>query len=190
MSATKEERPFLQVQNLSIAFPPYAAPVVNNLTFSIEQGASLAIVGESGSGKSLTARAINQCLPHLAHISDQSHIFLEGQDLLELSEGAMQRQRGRRIGYINQEAQSAFNPVQTIGKQIDETLRLHTKLSHKDRKERIQDLSVQRLQGYCQYYHTLPLCGYQRTRRVAYTPQLFSGFQWRFGHRYSSVAHQ
>jgi ABC-type microcin C transport system duplicated ATPase subunit YejF len=130
----------LKVHHLSIAFSPFLTHTIENISFSINAGECLAIVGESGSGKSLTVRAINQCLPPNARIHSNSDILFDDQALTTLSERAMQKLRGGQISYINQAAQSAFNPVQTIGHQIHETLKTHTKLKKQARRNRILEL--------------------------------------------------
>jgi len=127
----------LEVDELSVRFP--AAEPVRKLSFSVEEGQTLAIVGESGSGKSLTALALMQLLPRSARIPN-GKIRFAGHDLLTLSEREMRQVRGRDIGMIFQEPMTSLNPVLTIGAQIREVLRLHEGLSAKAAQARAVEL--------------------------------------------------
>ncbi|MGB6977262.1 MAG: dipeptide ABC transporter ATP-binding protein [Gammaproteobacteria bacterium] len=129
----------LRVQDLQIAFSKERnwLPVVKNINFTIHAGETVALVGESGSGKTLTALAIMQLLPETARVHVASHIWLKGQDILQLPEVAMRKVRGKRIGLIFQDAMTALNPVLTIGEQIDEVLRSHSRLSRNMRKKQL-----------------------------------------------------
>jgi ABC-type microcin C transport system duplicated ATPase subunit YejF len=132
----------LEVKNLSISFQTSHSlvPVVENLSFNINSGKTLALVGESGSGKSMTALAIMQLLPNAARISHASEIFFQQQDLLLLPEISMRKIRGGRIAMIFQEALAALNPVLTIEQQIKEVLRSHLHLSKQAQQNRILEL--------------------------------------------------
>ena len=123
----------LTVDSLSIAFDP-DNPVVKNLSFSLNQGESLALVGQSGSGKTLTALSVPQLLPRHARVCEKSRILFEGQDLLSQSEERLGRLRGSQIGMIFQDAMSSFNPVKTIGNQLIEMSRLHSRKGRATRK--------------------------------------------------------
>lgn len=114
--------------------------VVDHISFSLQEGQTLALVGESGSGKTLTALAIMQLLPYAASISNQSEIVFANKNLLNLSEIQMRKIRGRRIGLIFQEAMTALNPVFTIYEQIDEVLKCHFKMKKAQRYQRILQL--------------------------------------------------
>ncbi|HVV69138.1 MAG TPA: ABC transporter ATP-binding protein [Patescibacteria group bacterium] len=140
----------LTVKNLTIRFSTTSEEfvAVDNASFSLRRGETLALVGESGSGKSLTALAILQLLPGNARMTMHSQIFLAGQktlnapiqDLLSLPEVALRKIRGRRVGIIFQEASTALNPVLTIGEQINEVLRRHFKLPRGVRRQRMLTL--------------------------------------------------
>ena len=129
----------LEVKQLSIAFGQISQPqwVVKNLNFQLNAGEALALVGESASGKSMTALAINQCLPNDAWVSHRSCIRLLGMPLLGYSEKNMQKLRGHKIGMVFQDALCALNPVRTVGHQVDEVLKKHTVLTKSQRKSRV-----------------------------------------------------
>ncbi len=128
--------PLLTVTDLSIAFRSTTSHklhdanlIVDRISFTVEQGETLAIVGESGSGKSLTALSIMQLLPYPQAFHPSGNIHFNGHQLMGASETRMQRIRGRDISMIFQEPMTSLNPLHTIGKQIREVLTLHDKLT-------------------------------------------------------------
>ena len=114
-------------------------PVVEAAGLSISAGQTLALVGESGCGKSLIASSIMRLLPPFGRIK-QGRILLEGTDLAALSERELQELRGNRIAMIFQEPMSALNPVFTVGSQISEALRLHSRMDKNAAAEKTLDL--------------------------------------------------
>ncbi len=98
-------------------------PAVRGVSFELEKGGTLGVVGESGCGKSVTALAIMGLLPDGARTTGR--VDLDGTDLLTLDEAARCGIRGNRIAMIFQEPMTSLNPVQRIGRQIAEPLRLH-----------------------------------------------------------------
>jgi len=129
--------PLLEVEDLTIAFGK--AQPVRRLSFSIARGETVAVVGESGSGKSLSALSLMRLLPRNAKIPNGS-IRFEGRNLIDLSERDIRKVRGRDIAMIFQEPMTSLNPVQTIGAQIMEVLRIHEKLSGKAARARAIEL--------------------------------------------------
>lgn len=118
----------LDVRDLSIGFG-LAHPVIDQVSFSVERGETLALVGESGSGKTLSCRAILQILPKMARIQSGSVILQSpGQpalDLCALDARAMRAIRGDRISMIFQEPMQSLSPLHTLGDQVTEVLYLH-----------------------------------------------------------------
>ncbi|WP_418594651.1 ABC transporter ATP-binding protein [Ponticoccus sp. (in: a-proteobacteria)] len=110
----------LQVQGLSVRFGGTAA--VDGVNLTLAEGETLALTGESGSGKSLTALAVMGLLPPVAEAGGA--VLFRGRDLRGLPDRHMRALRGSEIGLVFQEPMSALNPVQTIGDQIEEVLRL------------------------------------------------------------------
>ncbi|MEZ2408403.1 dipeptide ABC transporter ATP-binding protein [Bosea sp. RCC_152_1] len=118
--------PVLSVENLQTAFRVGGQWrwAVEDLSFDVAPGETVAIVGESGSGKSVTALSIMR-LVSAANGRIQGRVALEGRDLLALSEEEMRKVRGNDVAMIFQEPMTSLNPVLTVGFQIAEALRYH-----------------------------------------------------------------
>ena len=118
---------------------------VNGVSFTIKKGKTLGIVGESGCGKSVTASSIMQLLPRLSRIEEGSITYHSEQgdiriDQLDRNSKEMRAVRGDRIAMIFQDPMTALNPVFTVGYQIDEALKYHTRLDAKGRQRRVVEL--------------------------------------------------
>ena len=126
-------RPLLDVQNLTIELTTRdgVAPVIDDLSFSLNAGETLSFVGESGCGKSMTALALMGLLPANVGRIASGHILFEGEDLAQASDARLRKIRGNDISMIFQEPMTSLNPVLTIGEQIAEVLRAHQGLSRK-----------------------------------------------------------
>lgn len=116
----------LEVENLRSYFFTRSGLIkaVDDVSFSIDRGQTLALVGESGCGKSMTALSLLRLLPEPGRVV-QGEIRLDGHDLLRLPDLEMRRIRGNQISMIFQEPMTSLNPVLRIGEQIAEVLRLH-----------------------------------------------------------------
>jgi len=99
--------------------------VVDDLSFTLCAGKTLAIVGESGCGKSLTALSLMRILPEPPALPPEGEAWFKGQNLLALPENQMRAVRGRHLSMIFQDPTSALNPVYTIGVQLAEMAALH-----------------------------------------------------------------
>ncbi|MGB3246928.1 MAG: ATP-binding cassette domain-containing protein, partial [Sulfitobacter sp.] len=108
---------------------------VDGLSFAIDRGEALAIVGESGCGKSVTSMSILRLLPTPPG-KIAGRITFRGEEMAQKSEREMRRLRGGEISMIFQEPMSSLNPVYTIGRQIGEAVRLHTKASGRESRKR------------------------------------------------------
>lgn len=102
--------------------------LVRDLSLDVLEGETVAIVGESGCGKSISARAIMGLQPRGLEVNAHRMEFA-GKDLLSLRPKAMNRLRGKEIGFILQDAMTSLNPCFTIGDQMLEVVRLHMNLS-------------------------------------------------------------
>lgn len=126
--------PLLEVQGLCIDVPTATGllRLVDRFDLSLGVGDRVALVGESGSGKSVTARAIMKLD---ANVQLSGSVRLDGVELLDLDERAMSKIRGSRVGMVFQDPMHALNPLQTIGEQVAEPLRLRG-VSRKEAWER------------------------------------------------------
>ena len=114
---------------------------VDDVSFSLKRGETLAVVGESGCGKSMTALSIMRLVPDPPGRIVGGSITLDGRDLLQLDEDAMRKVRGNELSMIFQEPMTSLNPVLSIGEQISEAIRLHQDLA----KSAIMDKAVEML---------------------------------------------
>ncbi len=116
----------LDVRGLTveIATPRGVIRPVDDVTFTVGKGETLAIVGESGSGKSLTAAAVMGLLPPAARAASGKALFA-GRDVLKLAEPELRRLRGGPVAMIFQDPMSSLNPVHRVGWQVAEAIRAH-----------------------------------------------------------------
>ncbi|MBO8415682.1 MAG: ABC transporter ATP-binding protein [Proteobacteria bacterium] len=131
----------LDVQHLTTEFKTRHGPIqaVRDVSFCIEKGEILALVGESGSGKSVTSLSIMGLLSSNGRVSN-GKIMFNGEDLLTKSDHALRKIRGNNISMIFQEPMTSLNPIFTVGDQILESIRLHTKLTKKEAQEKMLHL--------------------------------------------------
>src|SRR5262249_6520319 len=117
----------LEVRNLKTVFFTNSGlfKAVDDVSFHVRRGETLAIVGESGCGKSVTALSLMRLVPDPPGRIVGGSVTLEGTDLLALDAAGMREIRGNRISMIFQEPMTSLNPVMRIGDQITETVRLH-----------------------------------------------------------------
>jgi len=132
----------LDVKNLQTVFFTNSGlfRAVDDVSFSVRRGETLAIVGESGCGKSVTALSIMRLVPDPPGRVVGGSVTLEGTDLLGLDEAEMRAIRGNRISMIFQEPMTSLNPVMRIGDQITEAVRLHRKLTSKEAWNKAVDM--------------------------------------------------
>ena len=126
----------LSVDNLSVAAG--SRTIIDRVSFNVPEGKIVAIAGGSGSGKTTIGLSILRLLPSALRIKKGS-IFFEGRDLLALTMNQMRNCRGARLGMVFQEPMSAFDPLFTIGQQLDEVLVAHTPLSRQERYKKVLD---------------------------------------------------
>ena len=132
----------LEVKNLRTEFRSagnvFAA--VDGVSFALAPGETLGIVGESGCGKSVTSLSIMRLVPNPPGRIAGGEIVLEGRNLLDLPESEMRAIRGDAISMIFQEPMTSLNPVQTVGEQIEEAVRLHRPVSASEARMRALDM--------------------------------------------------
>jgi peptide/nickel transport system ATP-binding protein len=130
--------PLLSVEDLHVEFATYGGTVqaVRGVSFSVEAGQTLGIVGESGCGKSVCVQSIMGLIPMPPGRITAGRARLRGVDILGRTEIEGRDIRGREVGMIFQDPMTSLNPVHTIGRQMDEMLRLHTELDAPARRAR------------------------------------------------------
>ena len=116
-----DSAPLLELDELSVYLDQADVATVDRLTLSVKRGEILGVVGESGAGKTLTALAVLGLLPPGARTTGQ--VRFQGRELIGLAEEELRKIRGRRIGLVFQEPQTALNPVMRVGEQISEGMR-------------------------------------------------------------------
>ncbi len=153
----------VNVDTLNISFAGRC--VVRDVSFKLDRGETLALVGESGSGKSLTALSLLQLLPQGAHST--GCVTLDGQKVIGAANPMLRRLRGGVAGMVFQEPMSSLNPLGRIGRQVAESVMLHTPVSKSALKARVISLLSQC--GFADAEHRLDafphqLSGGQRQR--------------------------
>ena len=127
----------LKIKNLTIEFHDTvpSTTIVEDISFSMEEGEILGIVGESGSGKTQTALSVMGLLGEYARMP-KGEILFQGRDILQMPREELWNIRGREIGMIFQEPMTSLNPVMTIGAQVEEAMKIHSRFNARERKER------------------------------------------------------
>ena len=113
---------------------------VNGVSFTLDEGESLAIVGESGSGKSVSMLSIMGLVPSPPGLVESGQVLFKGEDLLQLSDRRMRDIRGKEIGMIFQDPMTSLNPVLSIGRQLKESLKLHLHTGDNEARQRAVEL--------------------------------------------------
>jgi len=125
--------PALSVEGLSVEFRTHSGIVraLDNVTFSVDKGQTIALVGESGSGKSVTAYAVMGILDAAGRVT-AGRAMLDGLDLLAATPSQIADVRGRKIAMIFQNPRTALNPIRTVGRQIADVLIRHGNIPRRD----------------------------------------------------------
>jgi len=133
--------PLLTVRDLRVEYttPAGVNPALRGVDLDIGRGEVLAVVGESGSGKSTIAHALVRLLPGEASIVGGS-IDFDDIDVMRLSQRALRRVRGARIGFVPQDPSHSLNPVVRVGEQIAEVVRRHLGLTPPDARRRAVEI--------------------------------------------------
>ncbi len=127
----------LNIDKLSVVFHDRetAFEAVDDVSLQVDKGEIVGIVGESGSGKSMTAHALMGLIKR-SDVQVSGKAEFDGVDLLRLSREELRGYQGEELSIIFQEPMTSLNPTMKIGKQVEESLRIHTDLSKEERKAR------------------------------------------------------
>jgi peptide/nickel transport system ATP-binding protein len=132
----------IEVRDLRVSFRTGRElhEAVRGVSFDVPANTTVALVGESGSGKSVSAMSIVRLLPDNAVLGEATRIFYEGSNLARYTPEQMRRLRGKDISVVFQEPMSSLNPVLTVGDQIAEVLRTHSRIGRRAARDRALDL--------------------------------------------------
>ncbi|AEM83852.1 ABC transporter ATP-binding protein [Streptomyces violaceusniger] len=133
--------PALEVEGLCVDLrtPSGTLRAVNGVGFSVRKGRTLALLGESGCGKSMTALSIVGLLDPTAEVTGGS-VRVSGTDVLRLGQAGRRKLAGPVLSIVFQDALTALNPVQPVGRQLAEPFRIHRGLSRRDAREKAVEL--------------------------------------------------
>ena len=136
----------LEIQDLSVEFRTDDGVVkaVNHMNLQLQRGKTLGLVGETGAGKTTTALSILRLIPDPPGVITGGSIRLGDTDILAAGKREMEKLRGSQVSMIFQDPMTSLNPVYTIGNQIVEVIRLHTKKNKQEAWARAEEL----LEGY------------------------------------------
>ena len=128
----------LEMKHVAVNFAAYGGTVqaVRDISFSIEEGQTVALVGESGCGKSITAKTIMGLVKKPGKVMEGSQIIFEGTDIARYSSKEWRKFRGKECSMIFQDALVSLNPTMKIGKQIMESLDNHAVTTSKEEKKK------------------------------------------------------
>ncbi|CAB3650537.1 ABC transporter ATP-binding protein [Achromobacter pestifer] len=131
----------LAIRNLSVEVAGAGNRVVRNLSLDVHAGETVCVVGESGSGKSVTSLAVMGLLPPGILSISAGSLRVEGEDVATATPRRLREMRATRMAMVFQEPMTALNPVHTVGKQVDEVLRLHRKnMTAAERRAKVLDM--------------------------------------------------
>jgi microcin C transport system ATP-binding protein len=132
----------LSIENLSVDFKTAGSVVhaVKRVSLDVKRGETVALVGESGSGKSVTAHSILRLLPYPQASHPCGTVYFDNLETLGATDDQIRSIRGNKVGMIFQEPMTAFNPVHTIERQINEVLILHQGVSESKASKRTLEL--------------------------------------------------
>ena len=146
----------LEIKDLHVQFQTSDHEAVRGISLRVDEGEIMGLVGESGSGKSVTAMMIAGLLRE-DRVKTKGQILLDGRDMLAADGEDLLSYQGKDIGVVFQEPMSALNPVMRIGPQVEECLRVHTKLSREERRElALQDMRDVDLDNVEEVYRKFP----------------------------------
>lgn len=134
--------PVISIKNLEVVYTSGKSEVhaVNKVSFDLNKSETIGLVGETGAGKTTIAKAIMSILPDPPAKVKQGEIWLEGKDILKMSENEVRKIRGKKISMIFQDPMTALNPVFVVGDQIAEVIRIHEKIGKKEAAQRAVEM--------------------------------------------------
>ena len=126
----------LEIKDLHVKFHTRDREAVAGISLTIHDGEILGLVGESGSGKTVTAMSVAGLLPR-KQCSYTGEVLLDGQDLLHADRSILRKIHGKQIGVVFQQPMNAMDPLQKVGVQVGEVLRIHTDMDQEAIKKAV-----------------------------------------------------
>ena len=138
----KSSDALLSVRDLEVVYTSAGAVIhaVNGVSLEVRRGKSLGLVGETGAGKTTIAKSIMGILPDPPAKVLGGEIFLDGENLLKVSDKEMRKIRGKKVSMIFQDPMTALNPLMTVGDQIAEVISLHEHGSKKESMHKAMEM--------------------------------------------------
>jgi peptide/nickel transport system ATP-binding protein len=138
----EKRKSYLSIRNLVVEYTSEGQVIhaVNGIDLDLEQGRTLGLVGETGAGKTSIAKSIMRILPEPPAKVPNGEIFLNGQDLLSISDAEMRKLRGREVAMIFQDPMTALNPVKKVVDQIAEGILIHFKTTKQEANNRAVEM--------------------------------------------------
>ncbi len=135
---TSKNGAFLSVRDLVVEYTAEGQVIhaVNGVSFDLERGKTFGLVGETGAGKTSIAKSVMRILPDPPAKIRNGEIYLDGEDLLKVSEKEMRKIRGHKVSMIFQDPMTALNPIMQIGEQIAEVIKLHNDITWREANAR------------------------------------------------------
>jgi len=148
----------LEIRDLTVEYRTDNSIIyaVNGISLTVEKGKTIGLVGETGAGKTTIAKSILRVLPNPQAKLVSGEIIFDGEDVLKISEREMRKIRGNKIAMIFQDPMTALNPIETVGRQISETVKLHNNVSHTEAQRRACDMLEMvgiQMERYSEYPH-------------------------------------
>ena len=125
----------LEIRDLHVKFNNRDREAVSGVSLKIRDGEILGLVGESGSGKSVTAMSVAGLLPR-KQCTYSGDVLVDGEDMLHADRSLLRKVQGAKIGVVFQEPMNSMDPLMKVGAQVEEVLRLHTKLTDAECKQK------------------------------------------------------
>ncbi|MEN8905950.1 MAG: ABC transporter ATP-binding protein [Clostridiales bacterium] len=152
------KKELLKVKDLSVSFDTYVGEIqaVRGVSFTIEEGKTLALVGESGCGKSVTAQTIMKLNPMPPARIKSGEIILDNIDIIRYKEKEMVKIRGSLVSMIFQDPMTCLNPTMTLGSQIAETLKAHNNKGVNIKEKVIEMLEMVKISNAKERYKEYP----------------------------------
>jgi len=132
----------LEIQDLHVKFHTRDREAVSGVNLTVSDGEIVGLVGESGSGKTVTAMSVAGLLPR-RECEYSGRVLLDGEDLLHAAPERLRQVQGKELGVVFQEPMSAMDPLMKVGRQVEESLLVHTGLSREERRARALEAMAQ-----------------------------------------------